>query len=48
MSIFISTLAFSDPSQQDIAKIAVLIASFVSMTGGFLWIRLGSKNTNLL
>jgi NhaA family Na+:H+ antiporter len=48
MSIFISTLAFSDPSQQDIAKIAVLIASFVSMTGGFLWIRSGSKHTTLL
>jgi NhaA family Na+:H+ antiporter len=47
MSIFISTLAFPDPSQQDIAKIAVLIASFISMTGGFLWIRFGSKKTNL-
>ncbi len=39
MSIFISTLAFADPSQQDIAKIAVLIASFIAMLTGFLWLK---------
>jgi len=39
MSIFISTLAFADPSQQDIAKISVLLASFISMTVGFFWLK---------
>jgi NhaA family Na+:H+ antiporter len=39
MSIFISTLAFTDPSQQDIAKISVLIASFIAMLVGFLWLK---------
>ncbi len=39
MSIFISTLAFSDPAIQDIAKISVLLASFLAMTGGYYWLR---------
>jgi NhaA family Na+:H+ antiporter len=43
MSIFISTLAFADPLQQDSAKISVLIASFISMVGGFLWMRFERK-----
>lgn len=43
MSIFISTLAFTDASARDIAKIAVLAASFLSMIVGFTWLRF-SKN----
>jgi len=39
MSIFISTLAFTDPAQQDIAKISVLIASLLAILGGFLWLK---------
>lgn len=39
MSIFISTLAFTDTAMQDIAKISVLVASFISMLAGFLWMR---------
>ena len=44
MSIFISTLAFENASQQDIAKIAVLIASFLAMIIGFIWIKLEKKS----
>ena len=40
MSIFISTLAFDDKIFGDTAKIAVLTASIVSMTIGFIWLRL--------
>lgn len=40
MSIFISTLAFTEAAMQDIAKIAVLIASFLSMGIGYAWIML--------
>jgi len=40
MSIFISTLAFTDPAPQDIAKISVLLASLIAMVGGFLWMKL--------
>jgi len=39
MSIFISTLAFTDPAQLDIAKISVLLASFISMVVGFVWLK---------
>jgi len=39
MSIFISSLAFTDPAQQDIAKISVLIASFIAILGGYTWFR---------
>ena len=39
MSIFISTLAFTDPTQQDIAKISVLLASFIAMSVGFFWLK---------
>ena len=44
MSIFISTLAFKNANQQDIAKIAVLIASFLAMIIGFVWIKLENKS----
>lgn len=45
MSIFISTLAFTDPAQQDIAKIAVLIASFIAMLVGFLWLKFEKRSS---
>jgi NhaA family Na+:H+ antiporter len=38
MSIFISMLAFKDTATQDIAKIAVLISSILSMIVGYLWL----------
>lgn len=38
MSIFISMLAFKDSASQDIAKIAVLISSILSMIVGYLWL----------
>jgi len=40
MSIFISTLAFDDKINSDTAKIAVLIASILSMTIGFIWLKI--------
>jgi Na+:H+ antiporter, NhaA family len=43
MSIFISMLAFNDHEAQTTAKLAVLIASFVSGAGGFLFLKLTSK-----
>jgi NhaA family Na+:H+ antiporter len=39
MSIFISTLAFSNPAEQDIAKISVLLASLIAMFAGYVWLR---------
>lgn len=44
MSIFVSTLAFSDDALQDTAKLSVLIASFVSMFVGYIWLKLTFKN----
>jgi Na+:H+ antiporter, NhaA family len=38
MSIFIATLAFTDTTLQDVSKIAVLAASFISMIIGFVWL----------
>lgn len=38
MSIFISMLAFNDNIVQDIAKIAVLVSSVMSMIVGYLWL----------
>jgi NhaA family Na+:H+ antiporter len=43
MSIFISMLAFNDHEAQTTAKLAVLIASFVSGVGGFLFLKVTSK-----
>lgn len=45
MSIFISTLAFAATTTQDIAKIAVLIASILAMVIGYAWIMLTNKKT---
>lgn len=39
MSIFISTLAFASTTEQDIAKVSVLLASLLSMVIGFVWLR---------
>lgn len=39
MSIFISTLAFKEIATQDMAKIAVLLASMIAIMGGYLWFR---------
>jgi Na+:H+ antiporter, NhaA family len=44
MSIFISTLAFGDSKIQDVAKIAVLIASITAIIVGLLWLRFTEKN----
>lgn len=38
MSIFISTLAFQETIIQDIAKIAVLVTSLLSMIVGYFWL----------
>ncbi len=47
MSIFISTLAFTDSKMQDVAKIAVLIASFTAIVLGFIWLRfMGNEKDN--
>jgi NhaA family Na+:H+ antiporter len=37
MSIFISTLAFNNFQEQDIAKIAVLFTSFIAIIIGYIW-----------
>lgn len=44
MSIFITTLAFADAGQQNIAKISILIISFFSMLSGYIW--LAKKKTS--
>lgn len=44
MSIFVSTLAFESKEVQDIAKLSVLITSFLAMTIGYIWLRIASKN----
>ena len=36
MSIFIATLAFADTATQNMAKMAVLAASFIAMTAGYI------------
>lgn len=43
MSIFIAALAFKEIEFQNTAKIAVLIASFVSIIFGIIWLRAFSK-----
>lgn len=40
MSIFISTLAFENKLDSDTSKLAVLIASILSMIVGFIWLRI--------
>lgn len=43
MSIFISLLAFKDPSAQTTAKLSVLIASVLSGIAGFIFLRIQGK-----
>lgn len=43
MSIFVSMLAFNDKMMQDTAKLAVLLASILSMIIGFLWLKAATK-----
>ncbi len=44
MSIFIANLAFpSDPATTNAAKLAILIASLIAGTAGFLWLRVLGK-----
>lgn len=44
MSLLISSLAFTDPADQDIAKISVLLASLLAIIGGYCWFK--SEKTN--
>ena len=46
MSIFISTLAFDDKTSGDLSKLAVLIASLLSMVVGFIWLRISYPPKN--
>ncbi|HBK40217.1 MAG TPA: hypothetical protein DDZ57_01395, partial [Porphyromonadaceae bacterium] len=43
MSIFVSMLAFDDKALQDTAKLAVLVASTLSMIIGYTWLRIALK-----
>lgn len=43
MSIFVSSLAFNDTGAQDIAKIAIIVASFIAMVLGFVCLRMTSR-----
>ena len=45
MSIFVSMLAFEDKALQDTAKLAVLIASILSMIIGYTWLKMATKNS---
>jgi NhaA family Na+:H+ antiporter len=45
MSIFISMLAFSDPSKQDAAKIGVLLASLAAVVLGAITLRIWGSNS---
>jgi NhaA family Na+:H+ antiporter len=47
MSIFITLMAFDRPEDQEMAKIAVLVASLLAMGGAIGWFRLTSKSTQL-
>lgn len=46
MSIFVSMLAFADPTMQDIAKVAVLIASAIAVAVGYTWLYVAGSKTN--
>lgn len=48
MSIFISTLAFTEVEEQNIAKIAVLLASSIAIILSFVWFQLFTKLNNKL
>jgi NhaA family Na+:H+ antiporter len=44
MSIFITLLAFDEQSAIKISKLAILIASFLAATSGFLFLRFTSRS----
>jgi NhaA family Na+:H+ antiporter len=46
MSIFIATLAFDSKENQDISKIATLIASMAAMVIGLIWLYLSGKKND--
>ena len=43
MSVFISSLAFTDTADQDIAKISVIFASFIAIIAGYCWFKFEKK-----
>jgi NhaA family Na+:H+ antiporter len=47
MSIFITLLAFPGQSTRDISKLAILLASLVSIGGGLLLLRLTAPAKNV-
>ncbi len=47
MSIFISTIAFKNHQEQDIAKIAVLVTSVLAIIIGYIWFVLEKKETQV-
>lgn len=47
MSIFVSMLAFDDKIFQDTAKLAVLLASTLSMIVGYCWLKIVTKKRHL-
>lgn len=44
MSLLISSLAFTDPADQDIAKISVILASLLAVIGGYCWFKFEKTN----
>ena len=47
MSIFISSLAYTDNTTKDISKISVLVASLLAIVTGYLWLKYASSNNKL-
>lgn len=47
MSIFITLLAFPDRAFRDTSKLAILVASFISIAGGFILLRLAAPRKNV-
>lgn len=45
MSIFIALLAFSDPTIQDISKMAVMLATLLAIILSFVWFKFFTKGT---
>ncbi|NIM36264.1 MAG: Na+/H+ antiporter NhaA [Hydrotalea flava] len=43
MSIFIATLAFKTTTEQDVAKISVLLATIIAMLFGYFWLKINGK-----
>lgn len=47
MSIFVSMLAFDNKTMQDTAKLAVLIASTLSMVVGYIWLKIATTRKQI-